>query len=222
MRLSSLGHILTGLPAVLAAIVASCLFVMPAIASTPSASVGSTAPRSAQNRQGCPSILDRTLPRLQDDVPQDLCRYAGQVVLVVNTASYCGYTNQYEGLEALHKRFQASGFTIMGFPSNDFAQEPGTASQIAEFCFNTYGVKFPMFGKTSVAGPKANPLFLELGRSTGTPPGWNFYKYLIGRDGAVIAAFPSQVAPLDARLTRAVEQAVKAAAPPSTVSPARK
>ncbi|HYF61047.1 MAG TPA: glutathione peroxidase [Burkholderiaceae bacterium] len=157
----------------------------------------------------CPALLDRTHPRLQDDAPQDLCRFAGRVVLVVNTASHCGFTHQYEGLEALYRRYRDRGLVVLGFPSNDFGeQEPGTARQIADLCFNTYGVAFPMFAKTVVAGPKADPLFVELARLSGSPPAWNFHKWLIGRDGSVVAAFPSAVAPLDDRLVRAIERSL--------------
>lgn len=155
----------------------------------------------------CPALLDRTMPRLQDDAPQSLCQYAGRVVLVVNTASQCGYTGQYEGLEALHRRYRDRGFVILGVPSNDFGgQEPGTARQIADVCFNTYGVGFPMFAKTVVSGPRADPLFAELARRSGSPPKWNFHKWLIGRDGSVLAAYPSAVEPLDARIVRDVER----------------
>jgi glutathione peroxidase len=155
----------------------------------------------------CPELLDRTLPRLQDDAPQHLCQYAGRAVLVVNTASYCGFTQQYEGLEALFRRYRDRGFVVLGFPSNDFGQqEPGTAKQIADFCFNTYGVAFPMFAKTVVVGPNADPLFAELGRRSGMAPKWNFHKWLIGRDGAIVAAYPSSVEPLDPRLIRDLER----------------
>ncbi len=157
----------------------------------------------------CPTLLDRTALRLQDDVPQRLCQYAGQVTLVVNTASYCGYTPQYKGLEALYRRYRARGFVVLGFPSNDFGQqEPDNAKQIADFCFNTYGVEFPMFSKTVVSGPKADPFFVALARDGGSAPKWNFHKYLIGRDGKLIASYPTAVEPLDARLTRDIEQSL--------------
>jgi glutathione peroxidase len=166
-------------------------------------------PRTTGRPAACPALLDRTLPRLQDDVPQSLCQYAGQVALVVNTASYCGYTQQYEGLETLYKRYRGRGFTVLGFPSNDFGQqEPGTSKQIADFCFNTYGVAFPMFAKTVVAGPKADPLFVELSRQSASAPKWNFHKWLVGRDGQVIAAWPSAVAPLDPAVLREIDRAL--------------
>lgn len=161
----------------------------------------------AEPARACPALLDRSLPRLQDDAPQHLCQYAGRVVLVVNTASYCGFTSQYEGLEALFRRYRERGFVVLGFPSNDFGQqEPGSAKQIAEFCFNTYGVAFPMFAKTVVSGPAADPLFVELARRSGVAPKWNFHKWLIGRDGNVVAAYPSTVEPLDSRLVRDLER----------------
>ena len=138
--------------------------------------------------------------------PQRLCQYAGQVVLVVNTASFCGFTGQYEGLEALYEKYRRRGFVVLGFPSNDFGQqEPGSSREIADFCFNTYAVRFPMFAKTSVTGTGASPLFAALSRQAGAPR-WNFHKYLIGRDGRVAAAFPSQVAPLDKPLIQALER----------------
>ena len=157
----------------------------------------------------CPTLLDRTMARLQDDAPQQLCQYAGRVALVVNTASYCGYTRQYEGLEALFRAYRARGFVILGFPSNDFGQqEPGSASQIADLCFNTYGVAFPMFAKTVVSGPKADPFFAALAKATGSAPKWNFHKYLIGRDGSVLATYPSAIEPNDPTLRRDLERAL--------------
>jgi glutathione peroxidase len=158
----------------------------------------------------CPAALDFTLPRLQDDAPQRLCQFAGRVVLVVNTASYCGYTRQYEGLEKLHSRYAAQGFTILGVPSNDFKQESGDNKAIADLCFNTYGVKFPMFAPQPVSGPGAHPFYALLARSAGTAPRWNFHKYLIDRQGRVVANFPSSVEPLDARLTTRIEQLLAA------------
>lgn len=157
----------------------------------------------------CPALLNHQFKRLQDDAPQNLCQYAGKVVLVVNTASYCGFTSQYEGLEKLHAKYAARGFVVLGFPSNDFGkQEPGNAKEIADFCFNTYGVKFPMFAKSVVTGAAANPLHSQLTRATGKAPKWNFTKYLIGRDGKVLEHFPSKVAPEDKQLVGKIEQAI--------------
>ncbi len=157
----------------------------------------------------CPTILKHQFPRLQDDAPQDLCQYAGKVVLVVNTASFCGFTKQYEGLEALYAKYQGRGLVVLGFPSNQFGeQEPGSAKEIADFCFNTYGVKFPMFAKTEVKGPKKNALYMELAKATQAEPKWNFNKYLIDRNGKVLAHYASNVEPQSSTLVLAVEKAL--------------
>ena len=163
----------------------------------------------AKPAASCPAVLNHTFPRLQDDAPQNLCQYAGKVVLVVNTASYCGFTKQYEGLEKLHAKYAGRGLVVLGFPSNDFGkQEPGTSKEIADFCFNTYGVKFPMFAKSSVKGSEANPLYASLARLTGQEPKWNFTKYLIDRQGKAVEYFPSKVAPEDPQLVAKIEQAL--------------
>jgi glutathione peroxidase len=160
----------------------------------------------------CPALLNFKMPRLQDDKPQDLCQYAGKVLLVVNTASYCGFTEQYRGLEALHEKYQKSGVMVLGFPSNNFgAQEPKDNKAIAEFCTNTFGVKFPMFAKSQVirtASANASPFYEAVSKAAKSKPEWNFHKYLIGKNGQVIASFPSDVSPLDARITRAIEAAL--------------
>jgi glutathione peroxidase len=171
---------------------------------------GAVQTAAAQAAPACPPLLQHSFNRLQDDKPQPLCQYAGKVLLVVNTASHCGYTPQYEGLEALHAKYAARGLVVMGFPSNDFAQESGSNAQIADLCFNTYGVKFPMFTKTSVKGPQANPLFAVLAQATGQPPAWNFHKYLVDRQGRPVAAFGSRVTPQDASLRAAIEKALDA------------
>jgi glutathione peroxidase len=164
---------------------------------------------SAKAPAACPAVLKHTFNRLQDDTPQDLCQYAGKVVLVVNTASYCGYTKQYDGLEKLYATYAPRGLVVLGFPSNDFGkQEPGNSKEIADFCYNTYGVKFPMFAKSSVIGADANPLHSELTRITGNAPKWNFTKYLIDRNGKVLEYFPSKVTPQDPALVSKIEQAL--------------
>lgn len=168
----------------------------------------------------CPAILQHSFPRLQDEKPQSLCQYAGKVVLVVNTASFCGFTPQYKGLEALDSKYRARGLVVLGFPSNDFAQEAGSNKEIADFCESTFGVKFPMFAKSSVRGPDANPLFKQLAQASGTTPKWNFYKYLIGRDGKVVDSYSSMTAPDDRAFVREVEKQLggaplAAAKPPS-------
>lgn len=139
-------------------------------------------------------------------------KYAGQVLLIVNTASKCGFTPQYEGLEALHQKYAGRGFAVLGFPSNDFkGQEPGNEQQIQEFCTLTYGVKFPMFEKVHVIGPETTPLYRSLSQATGVAPGWNFHKYLVARDGRVVANFPSKIKPDDPALVAAIERELKAA-----------
>jgi glutathione peroxidase len=159
----------------------------------------------------CSPLLDRSFPRLQDEKPQALCQYAGKVLLVVNTASYCGFTPQYKGLEALSARYQSRGLVVLGFPSNDFgAQEPGSNQQIAQFCESTFGVKFPMFAKSSVRGGASNPLFAELARRTGSAPRWNFHKYLIGRDGETVTSWASDVDPQSSAFVRELEKLLDA------------
>lgn len=157
----------------------------------------------------CPPILRYTFSRLQDDAPQNLCQYAGKVVLVVNTASYCGFTHQYEGLEALYAKYQSKGLVVLGFPSNDFGQqEPGSSKEIADFCFNTYGVKFPMLNKAVVSGPQRNAMYAELAKITGASPQWNFHKYLIDRSGKVITSYASEVEPKNPKLVAQLEAAL--------------
>ena len=163
----------------------------------------------AAEARACPKVLQHTLLRLQDEKPQALCQYAGQVVVVVNTASYCGFTGQYKGLEALHARYKDAGLVVLGFPSNDFAQEKGSNKEIAEFCENTFGVKFPMFAASSVRGDKANPFFKQLAAQGATAPRWNFYKYLIGRDGKLIDSYSSMTGPEDRKLVAEIEKSLR-------------
>jgi glutathione peroxidase len=161
--------------------------------------------------EACPVLLNHQVSRLQDEAQQSLCQFAGKVVLVVNTASYCGFTRQYEGLEALFAKYDKRGLVVLGFPSNDFGrQEPGNAQQIADLCFNTYGVKFPMFSKIVVKGPNRHPLYSQLAQVTQATPQWNFHKYLIARDGKTVSSFASAVEPGSAALASAIEAALKA------------
>ena len=135
--------------------------------------------------------------------------YAGKVILVVNTASKCGNTPQYEGLEKLYEEYQDDGLVVLGFPSNDFfGQEPGTEAEIQEFCRLTYGVKFPMFEKVTVKEGDAHPFFDALAAAAGTYPTWNFHKYLIGRDGEAAREFSPRTRPYDPKLVAAIEQAL--------------
>ncbi|MEK0427750.1 MAG: hypothetical protein RL001_277 [Pseudomonadota bacterium] len=158
----------------------------------------------------CPALLNHKFNRLQDDSPQNLCQYSGKVVLVVNTASYCGFTSQYEGLEKLYASYKDKGLVVLGFPSNDFSQEPGNNKEIADFCYNTYGVKFPMFAKTSVKGKEANALFAALIKAGAKAPSWNFNKYLIDREGKLVANYGSTTRPDEKTFVSALEKALAA------------
>jgi len=156
--------------------------------------------------QTCSKLLNLEFPRLQDDVPKNLCDYAGNVILIVNTASFCGFTKQYKGLESLYKKYQTKGFVVLGFPSNDFGnQEPGSNKEIADFCENTYGVKFPMFAKTKVKGPDANKLFYDLAKKS-EQPRWNFHKYLINRNGNFVKSYSSFTSPTSRKLLIDIEK----------------
>ena len=157
------------------------------------------------------SFYDLKLPSLEGDAV-DLAEYRGKVTLVVNVASRCGYTPQSSGLEKLHRELSAKGFAVLGFPSNDFGgQEPGTAKEIRKFCNVNYDVTFPVFSKVVTRpGASQSPAYAFLGRS-GNLPGWNFSKYVVGRDGQVVAFFPSQVAPESPELRAAIDKALAAA-----------
>lgn len=153
----------------------------------------------------CPNVLNMKTKNL-DGAAVDLCAYAGKVVLAVNTASFCGNTPQYKGLEALYQKYKDRGLVVVGFPANDFgSQEPGTEKEIKEFCELTYGVKFPMMEKSSVVPGKANPVFAELAKMTGETPGWNFHKYLIARDGKRAFSYSSRTQPESREIVRQIE-----------------
>ena len=158
---------------------------------------------SASAMAACPTLLDRKMQTL-DERTQSLCDYAGKVLLVVNTASQCGFTPQYEGLEALYRKYKAKGLVVLGFPMNDFgSQEPGSNKEISTFCVNEYAIDFPMFAKTEL---KTNPLYADLQRATGQAPRWNFHKYLVDRKGARIESYGTRVEPNDAKLVGAIER----------------
>ena len=155
---------------------------------------------------GCPELLNRKLDTIHEK-PQSLCEYAGKVLLVVNTASECGYTPQYEGLEKLYGKYKDRGLVVLGFPMNDFGgQEPGSNQKIAEFCVNQYAIDFPMFAKTEL---KKNPLYADLLKATGTAPRWNFHKYLVDRSGTKVASFDTRVTPDDPKLVAEIEKLLK-------------
>ena len=160
-------------------------------------------------------VLDHSYRRLAGKETVDLrSAYGGDVLLIVNTASKCGYTPQYEGLEALHAKLAPRGFAVLGFPSNDFmGQEPGSEEEIRDFCTLTYGVKFPMFEKVVVTGEEATPLYRQLAAITGDEPGWNFHKYVVDRSGRVVASFASKVTPDDPELLATLERVLAEPAP---------
>jgi glutathione peroxidase len=150
----------------------------------------------------CPALLDRNMDTIHEK-PQSLCEYAGKVVLVVNTASECGYTPQYEGLETLYRKYRERGLVVLGFPANDFGgQEPGSNKEIAAFCVNQYAIDFPMFAKIDL---KKSLLYAELAKATGAAPRWNFHKYLIDRSGKQVQSFDTRVDPNDPNLVRQIE-----------------
>ena len=155
----------------------------------------------------CPALLSHSFPRLQDGVPQTLCQYQGKVLLVVNTASFCGYTGQYETLEAVYDKYKSRGLVVIGFPSNDFGdQEPGSDKEIADFCRMTYGIKFPMMAKTGIAAPGTHPFYKQLIAKSGAAPKWNFHKYLIDRSGTRIESFGTVIAPDSPGLIAQIER----------------
>jgi glutathione peroxidase len=161
MRLATLRIFRPAFPAIARALIpaalALCVVGVASAADAKPTGPAATAEAPA-TAAACPALLRHEFPRLQDDAPQNLCQYAGKVLLVVNTASYCGFTSQYEGLEQLYARYQGKGLVVLGFPSNQFGQqEPGSSKDIADFCFNTYGVKFPMFAKSDVRGDRPTP-----------------------------------------------------------------
>ena len=183
------------IPVSLALLASAALAASPARAAQPGAPA-----------QACPAVLQQNVLRLQDEKPQSLCQYSGKVVVVVNTASFCGFTPQYKGLEALYNKYQGRGLVVLGFPSNDFSQESGSNKDIAEFCESTFGVKFPMFTKTAVSGPDASPLFRQLTAASSTPVRWNFYKYIISRDGLAVTAFNSMADPGSPKFVAEIEK----------------
>jgi len=162
-------------------------------------------------------LLDHSYRPLAGKTPVNLeTAYRGQVLVVVNTASKCGFTPQFEALEGLHARYKARGFAVLGFPSGDFmAQEFTDEKKIQEFCTLTYGVKFPMFQKVHVKGDEATPLYKALANASGDAPKWNFHKYVIGRDGKVVASFGSRTKPDAPEMIAAIEAALRLPAPKS-------
>jgi glutathione peroxidase len=172
-----------------------------AAADAPAAAAAAPAAVPASSR---PSIHTFTMTKL-DGTPTSLGAWAGKVLLVVNTASKCGYTPQYEGLQQLHAKYSSRGFAVLGFPSNDFGgQEPGTSQEISSFCTSIYAVNFPMFEKIKVVGQERAPLYALLSDADG-PPKWNFHKYLVDKHGRPVQAWPSAVTPGSPEIASAIE-----------------
>lgn len=170
----------------------------------------------------CSELLQHAYRPLAGKEKVELCSlFEGKVLLVVNTASKCGFTPQYEALEALQAKYAEQGFAVVGFPSNDFMnQEPGSEQQIQEFCTLTYGVKFPMFEKVHVKGDEATPIYVQLAAQAGGQyPTWNFYKYVVDREGKVVQSFPSKVKPDAPELTGLIERLIAAPAPAKAAAP---
>ncbi len=161
----------------------------------------------AEGDKNCPDTLNFKKGKLADNAVVDLCReYKGKVVMIVNTASFCGFTSQYKSLEGIYRKYKTDGFVVLGFPSNDFGkQEPGSEEQIKEFCDRTYKVNFPMFKKTSVARGTDDPMYSTLGKLAGEYPSWNFHKYLIDRDGKLVASISSKTDPATEEVTDKIE-----------------
>jgi glutathione peroxidase len=159
----------------------------------------------------CSPILDYNVRTLNGKALVNLCdTYQGKVILVVNTASRCAYTDQYDSLEKLYRQYREQGLVVLGFPSNDFgAQEPGTEKQIQSFCRLTYAVDFPMFAKTRVSERNADPLYQRLASSSGTYPKWNFHKYLLDRNGELVGSYLSAIDPMDDRIVKDINRHLK-------------
>ncbi len=168
-----------------------------------------------------PTVLDVTYRPLAGEGQVNLQQaYGGKVLLVVNTASKCGNTPQYEGLEAMHAKYQDRGFAVLGFPSNDFlGQEPGSEKDIQKFCVLTYGVKFPMFEKVHVKGNDTTPLYVSLKAATGDGPDWNFHKYLIDRNGKVVASYKARTPPDDPKMVADIQRLLAEPVPTVATKP---
>ena len=173
---------------------------------------GSNVIASDNNEPACQSPLNVEVRSLNDNKQVNLCNeYKDKVVLIVNTASKCAFTPQYDGLEALYKKYKDRGFVVLGFPSNDFAnQEPGTEKQIQSFCRLTYGVQFPMYSKTRVRKNNADPLYRNLGDAAGEYPAWNFHKYLLDRNGRFVASYSSSTKPSSKKLVGKIQSLLNA------------
>ena len=154
----------------------------------------------------CSDLLDSDMRILDSSESENLCKYEGKTILVVNVASRCGYTYQYSGLQNLYEKYQDNNFIVLGVPSRDFFQEYSDESAVAEFCSTEYGVEFPMFATVKVRGKKAHPFYKKLKAESGVEPTWNFNKYLISKEGKVVSTFKSGVKPDSEELITAIEK----------------
>lgn len=174
---------------------------------SPLATAGDTDSAAGAQNEACNSLLSHELRPLMGPTAAPLCdEFANKVLLIVNTASKCGFTPQFEELETLSQRYSDQGFQVLGFPSGDFRQELASEADVAQFCELNYGVSFPMFEKIHVSGDKAHPLYRQLAAETGHSPSWNFNKYLIDRSGSAVAFYPSSTAPLGNKLVSDIEE----------------
>ena len=165
---------------------------------------------SVDSLASCPDVLNHDMQKLRSRDSVNLCQaYEGKPVLVINTASHCGFTPQFKGLEALYQEYKDQGLAVAGFPSDSFNQEADNAEKTAEICYINYGVTFDMYSEIPVKGAEAHPLFAELAEAQGAPR-WNFTKYLIDREGNVVAKWGSRTTPQDPELRQAIESALAA------------
>jgi glutathione peroxidase len=177
-------------------------FTLPSLASLAALLFLSAGARAAE----CPAFLNHEFQKLHSSQSVNLCdAFAGRPLLIVNTASHCGFTPQFKGLEALYRKYGDRGLVVVGFPSDDFKQEAKDQAETADICYINYGVTFTMLAPSAVTGRKANPVFLELNRRAGEPS-WNFNKYLVSGDGKSVQHFDSRVTPDSAKLVSAIEQ----------------
>ena len=178
--------------------------LLPLVATSAEAADSKAAPASQPASDSIHSLSAKSI----DGKAVSFADYKGKVLLIVNTASECGFTGQYAGLEALYAKYRDRGLVVLGFPSNDFHQEPASGQEIAKFCKVRYGVTFPLFEKAPVSGASASPVFKFLAQKHGEPK-WNFYKYLVGKNGQVLGQYSSRTSPDSSDLTAAIEAALR-------------